>query len=213
MKSNLTYFTNQLAKNEGVNIWKLKQHNKIKGGSISLVTGDFYEILPKLKVFIEEAISNKNKPIDLLMLITHQLAEGLANLKGEKYTLAQDLLECKINPGFLDEYKSKVSSSYDELRMLHYQSARGLEGWTTFLMNFDQFIENQKQDSIKQFERQNITEISKEEYVDDITNRWIMMMLTRSVDTTVIHFQNKDSLIYEKMISYSEKYPDFINVD
>ena len=213
MKSNLTYFTNQLAKNEGINIWKLKQHNKIKGGSISLVTGDFYEILPKLKVFIEEAISNKNKPIDLLMLITHQLAEGLANLKGEKYTLAQSLLECKINPGFLDEYKSKVSSSYDELRMLHYQSARGLEGWTTFLMNFDQFIENQKQDSIKQFESQNITEISKEEYVDDITNRWIMMMLTRSVDTTVIHFQNKDSLIYEKMISYSEKYPDFINVD
>ena len=61
--------------------------------------------------------------------------------------------------------------------------------------------------------KENNMKISKEEYVEEITNRWIMMMFTRSVDTTVIHFQNKNSLIYEKMISYSEKYPDFINID
>ena len=211
MKSNLTNFTNQLASNEGVPLWRIKQHNKIKGGSIAIVTGDFYTVLPKIKIFIEEAEANKNKPIDLLMLITHQLADDLQAVDSEKFISVEDGLNCKIYPAFKYTLRSKSTDSFNELRVLQYQSARGLEGWTTFLMNFDQFIENQTLEKNKEYDKISGPAVSREEWIATEINRWMLMVLTRSVDTTVLHFLNKSSAAYEKFSSYAEKNPDFIS--
>jgi hypothetical protein len=210
MKSNLTNFINQFAKKEEIPSWKLSEHKKIKGGSLAIITGDFWEVLPKLRSFIDDAERNKNKPVDLMMLITYQIKQELESLRSlDEF---ETKLGCKVWEGYLDDERGGCDIDANSLRIFQYQSARGLEGWTTFLMNFDEFYNNQINQLKKNYLDLEGVNQTIDEWVMTEINRWLMMILTRSVDTTFIHFKNEESEIFKKMSFYSKKYPDFISV-
>ncbi|MDB4040885.1 hypothetical protein N9489_05525 [Methylophilaceae bacterium] len=210
MKSNLTNFINQFAKKEEIPEWKLHEHKKIRGGSLAIVVGDFWEVLPKLQSFIDDARRNKNKPVDLMMLITYQIKQELESLKSlDKF---EAKIGCKVWEGYLNSERENYEINVDSLRIFQYQSARGLEGWTTFLMNFDEFYENQINLLRENYHNLDTVNQSIDEWLISEINRWLMMVLTRSVDTTLIHFKNEKSEIFQKISFYSKKYPDYISL-
>jgi hypothetical protein len=109
-----------------------------------------------------------------------------------------------------DAVRREPPKSTDELRVIQYDSARGMEGWTTFCFDFDNFISYKKSQFIKIYEIQEISELDKDSWVSREVSRWILMALTRSIDTIFIQIEDTDSEIACCLRSLSEQMPDFV---
>ena len=211
MKSNLVLFVNNFSKFLGVSDWSIKLNDHIKGGKVEIIVCPLSSALFKVNAFIKEAITQKNQPVDLLMLLTPELSLQLSNESSLK--LAEEQIGCKIWPGFQYETRKELPDNINAIRAIKYQSARGLEGWTTFCLNFDQYYINLINHLNSEYNSLESKVLSRDEWVASEANRWLLMIFTRSIDTIVIHFENKNSVIYQTLESFSKNYPDYIYLD
>lgn len=208
MKGNLALFANSLSKTLDYIDWSIKINPQIRGGKIIIFAGSVIESLVAARKELERAITLNNKAIDLLALVTPGLAE---QLRGEPYfTEFESLFGVKIWKGYDDAVRREPPKSTDELRVIQYDSARGMEGWTTFCFDFDNFISYKKSQFIKIYEIQEISELDKDSWVSREVSRWILMALTRSIDTIFIQIEDTDSEIACCLRSLSEQMPDFV---
>ena len=93
-------------------------------------------------------------------------------------------------------------------------SCRGLEGWTTFNLQFDKFWEAQIIEGEKAFESDKNKGLldDPETYANDYAAKWALIAFTRSIDSTVIHLEKKDSLIAEKLIDLQRNFSETIEL-
>jgi hypothetical protein len=85
-----------------------------------------------------------------------------------------------------------------------------MEGWTTFCFDFDGFVSFKKSQFSSQFDKARISELDKDTWVNREVSRWILMALTRSVDTIFIQIEDVNSEIAILLRALSEQSPDFV---
>ena len=87
----------------------------------------------------------------------------------------------------------------DQLRIVQYDSCRGLEGWSVFNLGFDDFIEYKSKLWDKNPIQNNDGMIEYSKLKQQYLLQWLMIPLTRGIDTLVIHFSNKESEIKSRV--------------
>ena len=104
------------------------------------------------------------------------------------------------------------------MRVLNYESSRGLEGWSVFLHCFDKFWEAKMEEASNEYEKissqQELfqsTYQTKEEWCKDFSGKWALIALTRSVDSIVIHIEDKESYIGRKLNKIYKEGDNFIH--
>lgn len=208
MKGNLALFANSLSKNLDYIDWSIKINPQIRGGKVIVFAGSVIESLSAAKKEMERAIALNNKAIDLLALVTPDLAE---QLRSESYfALFESALGVKIWKGYEDAVRREPPKSADELRIIQYDSARGMEGWTTFCFDFDNFIKYKKSQFTRAYKSYEINELDEASWVSREVSRWVLMALTRSIDTIFIQLEDMESDIACCLRSLSEQMPDFV---
>ena len=113
--------------------------------------------------------------------------------------------------GTNEEIRSTYPTVSDEIRLLQYDSSRGLEAWTVFCLDFDKFIEAKESMFDPNEESNSLILESKEERRRKYINNWMMIPLTRAIDTIVITLDDAGSDIGKLLFKISEENSDYVS--
>ena len=187
-KSNLVSFVNKFAYEAGIN-WSVKEDNNLHGGEV-IITREYNKALNDriTKMHIDSLCSM----YDMLFLVDSTLGSP-ANMPKIKNALRKMNLE--IFDGTLYDNRSLYPTNPKECRLYNYNSCRGIEGWTVVCVNLDKLIEEKikyaEQTPRKDFETDEEYRIRKERLVF----KWLLMPLTRAIDTLVITLLDENSSV------------------
>lgn len=210
-KENLVAFLNAYTSRFGVADSKVLTRDDMPGGKV-IVTTDarLYDVHAQEMERLQAA---GNIAYDMLYLVPHLLVEKQRD-GGRQFAAKQQFLAHGI--AFWDGTSARNRDQYmlsgDAARLLQYDSARGLEGWTVVCMDFDVFLEEKSREYEKQKDSQEDTLIleSAADRKKRFLYNWSMIPLTRAIDTLVITVQNPESETAEVLKAVARECPDFV---
>ena len=106
----------------------------------------------------------------------------------------------------------EFSINLDESRVVHYESSRGLEGWTVCCMNFDEYMQIKEKQYNPDVENNALLLESAEERKSKYLLNWATIPLTRAIDTLIITLHNEKSYYSLQLLKLAEQHPDYIKV-
>ena len=206
-KENLVSFINSYVRNLGILGSKVLTKNNLPGGKVRIISDDnLFKVHDQEMEKLQRA---GNTCYDMLYLVPHAL---VVKRYGEKEFLLKTKFE---QQGILvwDGTSAKIRESYptnlEEVRVLQYESARGLEGWTVVCMDFDQFLKEKEMQYIDGDVNSLLLE-SKEDRKKKYLYNWAMIPLTRAIDTVIITIKDPHSETAKMLKSISKELLDYV---
>ncbi|MCK5493382.1 MAG: hypothetical protein KAJ14_09765, partial [Candidatus Omnitrophica bacterium] len=106
-----------------------------------------------------------------------------------------------------DETKHRYPTDVNQLRVVQYNSCRGLEGWISVNLEFDKFY-NYKLGTIRDHKGQ-LDLRTSEERRKDFAAKWLLIPLTRAIDTLVLNIIDPNSQISKILKEIAENNPEY----
>ncbi|MBA4226227.1 MAG: RNA helicase [Hyphomonas sp.] len=201
MKANLTAFVSDLAAELELNGWELEPNLEANGGRVLIVEGDIARDTAFVEQVCAEAHALGNYPIDLLACVPPMLV-SVQNTEAPS-VLGHAMLSHGLGvwDGSSVDVREKFPTDRDALRIVQYDSCRGLEGWTVINYAFDEFIQYK------------IAQAHGLDGVDPIefASRWAMIPLTRAMDRLIINVSKSPSHIKEALAAVHKRREDFVD--
>jgi hypothetical protein len=200
MKRNLAQFANALADVLGLVDWHVQPHPDTHGGKVMIVHGDYFQLPGLHGRLLADASALGNEPVDLLACVP----PSLVLREGEQRSLAIspqfNALDQKIWNGTDMEVRSNTYPlSANELRIVQYESCRGLEGWTCWLFGLDEFYDGKLAQWAPTSDSDESSPVDSELQARRFAARWLMIPATRAMDTIVIQLNSPNSFLTEKL--------------
>jgi hypothetical protein len=208
MKANLARFANALADEVGLQ-WKVVPSVEAPGGRIIVRIGRYSEMDALQRDVLASALKTGNMPVDLL----HCVPPSGVNANEEQRSSA--LAGAFRRSGWttwdaVDEATRRTfPRSIDALRVVQYESCRGLEGWTTVLDGLDEAWELARKGMAG---RTPIGQFSGEA-AEAAAWLWIMIPLTRPIDTLVITLRDRHGRLGQVIERLARKLPDIVDFE
>ena len=197
MKANLCRFAKAFAAELNLE-WEQDVNDDITGGKITIICGDYSrDIHDKV---LKDHFENGNLPIDALICVGPSRSEcsnPVERLTSWGYS---------VWDGTDAEVRDTFPTDNDQLRVVRYESCRGLEGWTVVCHDFDSFYRHRLYYAEKRPDGQLF---SDEEYARLQANQWMLIPLTRAIDHLVLQV-SQGSDISNILRKLSHEYDDFI---
>ena len=197
MKSNLATFVKRFA-NEALKnneFDTLIKDDESLGGHIYIVIGDYFKDLSIHNQIISNHSENIQTIDNLFCIQNSSIADTYRENVGE------------IWEGFKEDNRRIQPNKLSQARFINYKSCRGLEGWTTFNFQFDKFWEAQISEGQKAFENDTNKNLldDPDTFANDYAAKWALIAFTRSIDSMVIHLEDKNSSIAKKLIDIQKR--------
>ena len=212
-KNNLVMFGNALAVKLGVSR-KIKLAPTGMGGGEIIITDK--ELTESFVIGLRnECISSGNEPYDLVFLTPPSLVEKDKN-NVHHFSMLQRFKDWDID--LFDGTNENTRNSYakvDQARVYQYDSCRGLEGWVVVCLDFDEFIKYKEEDYIinkLDVEDPNVMNTLRDRQLLYL-HRWIMMAVTRPIDTLVITLKDSTSEIANKLKEIANEFDGSIKLE
>jgi hypothetical protein len=209
MKANLATFVDDLARSLQLDGWDLEPNPDAPGGRVLIVEGDLAHNAQMIQRLSQDAAALGNYPIDLLAcvppaLVTHDMGDT-PSIPGQVLKAAGQ----SVWDAASQDVRERYPTDRDALRIVQYDSCRGLEGWTVINYALDEFWKYKFQECISKD-----TQPDELETVEDRARRdaslWTMIPLTRAMDTLVINITTTSGLIREALEYVSRRRGDFV---
>jgi hypothetical protein len=196
MKRNLATFANSLADALGLIGWKVQPTEDASGGRVIVVEGDFFAARDLHARLVSDAARLGNEPVDMLACVPPSMV-----LKdGERRRLTVDSGFQSLGQEIWNGTDTGTRSgtyplSSKQLRVVQYDSCRGLEGWTCVNFALDEFFDHKA--SLWKAPPNYTAPSTQDAAVRSrlYAARWIMIPLTRAMDTLVIQIDRSDSFL------------------
>jgi len=186
MKRNLGLFVKEYAEKNNLPI-DINQNQTAGGGNVIFLKNSYVENLSIHESLMANLKKNKNEKIDALFCSHNEY--GFINFF--------DSLDQGYWNGFNKSIRKDFSRDNDNIRMLHYESIRGLEGWIVVLDEIDQYYEY--------LITNKNTKLSENE-----AKQRMLIALTRPIDTLVISVKDRNSKFSKMLEEICEKNKDFV---
>lgn len=206
-KSNLIRFTNRFLDALDMSEHRLSDPGKLAGGRV-VVCG---EGEGRFRVFAEELEKLKaagNIPYDMLFLVPACMVEREPRRFAGKSLYASHGFF--LWDGTNEETRRSFSQLGDEERVLQYDSARGLEAWTVVCVALDRFLEEKEHTPAEAFRQDSLYLESAEDTRRKNLVNWLLIPLTRAIDTVVITISDWASPTAGLLRKLAEENPDYI---
>lgn len=207
-KSNLTSFVNAFAKACGLN-WEVKVNKDILGGNVRIISKYDAE---EHKRIVNNCRKNECDNYDILFLTPPRLISHEGNERHFKDLDYYESIGVKLFDGTNDKLRDQYSTSVDECRIYQYDSSRGLEGWCTICLEFDELIDY-KMNTYHDNEEQSLLLESMEDRMKRYVYLWSLIPLTRPMDTLVITLNDPDSEVGKILKTIADSHKDFVEWD
>lgn len=202
MKAGLTRFISTLAGQLGLPSDEWKPNLDVPGGRVIIIEGnDIYQqsFFSNLVTYNAQA---GNEPIDMLFCLPPNLAHTISG--PTPVHLLSDW-GFKIWDGIDPFIRGSYPTDNQQLRLVQYDSCRGLEGWVVVNFELDSFYE------YKLTQLQQTDHLTTDPAAIRLrTIRWLFIPLTRAMDTLVIHLTGRDSPLKTALQTAATHHQDFI---
>lgn len=204
MKANLARFANRVAAGLGLSGWEVEPNPEAGGGRVVVVFGDYFSDPALHRRLVGEALEQGNQPIDLLCCVPPGLAshdpprprEAAAILRGWGF---------EVWDGTSRDVRRDFPTDVGQLRLVQYDSCRGLEGWTTFTIALDDFRRYKFGRALSEGHSPGDLLVSKEEHARTVAAQWVMIPLTRAIDTLVVSVSRDDDVLRPILEEFSDE--------
>ncbi len=209
LKGNLCRFTNAFAESIGLD-WEVEPNSDVYGGRVVVLQGRFYYKSPNThKQIFEEHEKQGNKPIDMLLCVPPDLAQSKNTNGLSPVAKKLKVWGWQVWDGVDMQERGKPPDTPEQFRIVQYDSCRGLEGWTTVNLGFDQFYDRKLKDSPESLEESGLL-VSPEQAAHQRAAQWLMIPLTRAIDTLVIQVSSSDHIVTEALWDAKNKCNDVV---
>lgn len=214
MKSGLVRFVSAVARQLGMLDIQWEVDEDVLGGRVIIVEGDYFHDQNLHDRLLKDNADNGNSPVDTLFcvppaLVVHSTKDGTA------HSVAATVFEqwgYHIWDGASEDVREGYPTELDQLRIVQYESCRGLEGWMVVCLGLEQFYE---------FKLATIDSLSRSQHtpgvftgdtavIKQVVVRWLLIPLTRAIDTLVIQIDNQQSPVYKALKAAAVEYPDIV---
>lgn len=191
LKHSLFKFVRTVADQMGVLDLDINPSPEGYGGRVLVVEGSYLRDRSLHDSLVQESRDAGNEPIDMLFIVSSKGVvsggQGKSSVAGARFA--------SWNYAIWDAVDSKNRSEYpvslDQLRIVQYQSCRGLEGWTVVCLGFDEFWDSRAKQFQPSTEDTFGLSRSVEQQRKDFLASWAMIPLTRAIDTLVLEVPNR----------------------
>lgn len=211
MKSNLASFANAVAK-EGNIAWDTEPNPEGAGGRVILLHGSYAANPEFHRKLAEDGKQAGNDLIDFLVCVP---SCDVTEINGSRMSKLGEVLAdrgCQIWDATSKDVRRDFARSADTLRIVQYQSCRGLEGWTVIAEHLDLHW----QECFDRFLRENkaATDFFKSPEDAAGSDAWYrtLIPLTRSIDTLVITLANPASIASKSIMNVAGRFRDFVEL-
>jgi hypothetical protein len=183
MLRNVATFVNCFARVLGFDTWRIEPQESLPGGRVIITSGD--AISPEvLRAIVSAAAQQRADPVDCLICVPPK--SGGVDVCPQLFAAA-DSAGLAIWDGTIPANRGSVPGD-DALRVVRYESSRGLEGWITVALDLDDFAANK-------MKHPNLKPNDPPVEADVVAARWLLIPLTRAVHTLVITVRDPQSLV------------------
>lgn len=211
MKANLCVFANSFAEETGLP-WHVERNSRAAGGRILIAKGR-YDRMPDLQVsMLEDALRAGNMPIDLLHCVP---PSGVVEGGGKRHSLLGESFGEKsweVWDGVDENVRRNFPRSTGALRVLQYESCRGLEGWSAVLDGFDEFWELKRQQAFNQLGQSSAGPLDPVAHSVGAAWRWCMIPITRAIDTLAITLRDPSGELGTALTRVAKALPDIVEI-
>jgi hypothetical protein len=216
LKNNLCSVVNGFAQEMELDGWALTPEDELYGGRVLYVTGNpmSRELHGRLR---ETNKKDGNSPIDMLFCVppswVNTYEEKVNKFQDRKYsTLAEQYKNWgfAVWDGVDEDTRGGYPLDLEEHRIVQYDSCRGLEGWLVVNFALDELYDYKLLSKEAQEIKSNELFMTDEEAQIVFAKRWVMIPMTRAIDTLVIHVADRSSYIGKVMDKMLTQFPDNI---
>ena len=208
MKRNLGVFANAMAEFAGLN-WSIEPSDEAAGGKVLLAFKPYAELGEIRAGLLYEARAAGNSPIDFLHCVP--ASEVQVTAEGPRSNLA-NFLEAEgvatwdaVNRASRRDFPRSLETA----RIVQYESCRGLEGWVTVLDGLDEFWRRKYETLLGRDAGANDF-VEPEARANRAAWQWVMIALTRPIDTLGITLRDKESEVAKVIDAVARSHGDFI---
>jgi AAA domain len=210
MKANLALFVADFASALGLQAWDLEPNPDANGGRVLIVEGDLTAHAEIYEDVCNDAAKLGNYPVDLLACVPPSLvldgASETPSLPGRTLTARGK----KVWDASSVDVREHFPTDREALRIVQYDSCRGLEGWTVINYGFDDFWEYKFRQWMSSSHGTGNLLDTPEERAADFASRWAMIPLTRAMDTLVINVSARPGVIRQALAKVHKQRADFV---
>lgn len=211
MKKNLSIFVREFTHRMGLDSRDIQPYKFAEGGEVIIVEGPYLRTRDLHEELLARNAIDGNEPVDMLFCVPPKLVK---EHDGHKYSIVGKEFE-KLGQRVWDGVAGDIRESYptelDQLRLVTYDSCRGLEGWIVVNLGLDSFYDHKLEHYLSARGEDTMLLDNTELAAHEFSARWLMIPLTRAVDTLVIQVSSSDHKITEILREISEKFRDFVD--
>jgi hypothetical protein len=211
LKSGLATFAQAVAQQLGLKEWQVDPNTDVYGGHIIIIQGDYDHALHTELLTRHQATGNQ--PIDMLFCIPPTLMVHPAQHGAGLSTIGEHLTSWgyQVWDGTARDVRHAYPLTLDAFRIVQYDSCRGLEGWTVVNLALDALYDHKQQ----HYEPFDPREMFFDPHVEAhrYAARWLMIPLTRAIDTLVIQVNAADHPVTEALRAATAACQDMMTVE
>ena len=203
LKSGLSTFVNSFARAIELDDWKIQPNFEMPGGRVLILEGSYGNNREFHDEIFAQNRDHLNQPVDMLFCVPPGLAgTGATDEPDESPSaVAQKFKEWGFDvwDGVSENVRESYPTRLEQLRIVQYDSCRGLEGWAVINLAFDDLYEYKYRTFGPTDEEAAQDFFNRDEAARHHALRWLMIPLTRAIDTLVIHVSSEDSFVKDKL--------------
>jgi hypothetical protein len=188
MLSNVASFANAVARAIGFDVWHISPNERLPGGRVLIVEHAMIDA-GFLRAMIDAAATDKATAADCLVCLPAR-SKIFGDVRREEFAAAATDAGIAIWDGTQPENRDDAVNGHDELRLVRYDSCRGLEGWATLVVDLDDLVQQKNT-------HPNAHPNDPETDVHQAALRWMLIPLTRAVQTLIITVRDPKSEVAE----------------
>lgn len=208
LKAGLCTFAQSFAQNIELGDWQLEKDESIFGGRIIIIEGNYAVDRRLHDELVDGARVAGNAPIDMLFCVPPSLVQH-GNANQAESTVGKRFRKWGYKTWDAVSYETRGSypTSIEELRIVQYDSCRGLEGWTCVNLRFDELYDYK----LRQYRPPaQMTFMADDQAAHFFAARWLMIPLTRAIDTLVIQINSADHPVGRALRAAARDCPDLV---
>jgi DNA polymerase III delta prime subunit len=184
--------------------------SRLKGGSIQVITGKYTEELHK--ELLQRHARLQATPYEFMFLVPNRY-DFAGKVKNSKIGMgSSDYLDLSMHELRKTFEKEGDLYNQDRLRIINYQASRGLEAWTCVCLSIDRFYAElpssfrpiEQRGTLLTQQAELVTSSEQEQLAEYLFN-WLMIPLTRAIDTLVLHVEDPDSSLAKALFAAQQQ--------
>jgi hypothetical protein len=209
MKSNIATFASDMATALGLSDWDVEPNSEASGGRVIVIEGNLYDRPEVLHDLASDALALGNYPVDMLACVPPSMvramaADGLCTPAG-----FYEGSGGRVWDGTARDVREYFATHREQLRFVQYDSCRGLEAWTSINYRLDELWDYKFNQMLTSGRTDDKLLLSDEENAAAHAARWIMIPLTRAMDTIVVNVGTGPSVLKSALQTVQARRSDF----